>query len=208
MNKREQPGNEFVPLVSDALRNRLLHTDLRGLALDDRQRDAVDKQDDVRPDRLRAAGALHAELGGDVEGVAPPVSPVDVLQVEAPGIALDGLLQGRPQRDQVIELLIGLQQAVVLDVPELLDRRLDVLLAEEILAPPVLNPVDLLEPLPENPLQDHLPGLPLPLPERLLRLQVGKPQIHQYLERRDLGEIFLVEAEAVHVYTLESFVTF
>ena len=131
------------------------------------KRDAVDEQHDVRPGRFRAAGTLHAVFGGHVEDIPLPVAPVDVVQVEALGIALDGLFQGRSQGDQVVDRLIGLEQAVVFDVLELLDGRLDVLLAEEKLPPLVVDAVEPLELLAQNPFQQDVAGLSLPRGKRL-----------------------------------------
>ena len=41
--------------------------------------------------------------------------PVDIVHVEAFRVALDGLLHGRPEGEQIVNGLIGLQQPVVFD---------------------------------------------------------------------------------------------
>ena len=88
---------DIRPLIADALGDGLFHFHLGGFALDHRHGDTVDKQDNIRPRCLVAAAALHAEFGRHMKDIPFPVLPVDIVQVEALGIALDGLLQGRAQ---------------------------------------------------------------------------------------------------------------
>jgi len=90
--------------------------DIRRFALDHGKGNAIYKQHDIRPDGLDAAGPTHSEFGSDMEPVVAPVLPVDVAQIEAPGIGLDALLQSGSQGDQVIDGFVGLLEAVELDV--------------------------------------------------------------------------------------------
>ena len=144
----------------------LLHLLRRRLALDHRQGDAVDEQDDVGPRGLVAPRALDGELGRHVEDIVLGMLPVDVAKVEALGVALDGLLQRRAQREQVVDVLVGALQPVVAHALELLDGGLDVLLAEEVLAALVGDAVDALELLAENLVQQDIAGLPQASGER------------------------------------------
>ena len=196
----KQARDVFVALVADGLRDGLGHLDLRRLALDHREGNAVDEQYDVRPTGLDAAGALHGEFGGHVVDVVRPtcrkVAPVHVVQRETLQVTLDGLLQRHAQGQQVVDRLVGLEQPVIFDVLQPLDGALDVLLAEEIRAALVLDAVQLLHLLAQNLLQQYIAGLAATRGQRLGGRQVLVAQVDQHLQGRNLGEVFLVEAEA------------
>ena len=192
----EQARDVLVALVADGLRDGLGHLDLGRFALDHREGNAVDEQHNVRPTGLDAARALDREFGGHVIDVVSRVTPVHVVQREALQVALDGLLQRHAQRQQVVHRLIGLEQAVVLDVLQALDGALDVLLAEQVAAALVLDAVQLLQLLAQDFLQQHVAGLAAACGQRLGGRQVLVAQVDQHLQGRDLGEVFFVEAEA------------
>ncbi len=79
--------------------------------------------------------------------------PVDIVHVEAFRVTLNGLLQGRSERNQIVNGLICLQQSVVFDIFQLLDSRLHIFLAKEILTAFVTNAVYLFELVAQNVLQ-------------------------------------------------------
>jgi len=137
-----------------------------------------------------------------MKDIALPIAPVDVVEVEALGISLDTLFQSRPQGDQVVDRLIGLEQAVVLDALQFLDGGLDILLAEEELAAFVVDAVESLQLLAQNPFQKHIAGLPLPLGKGLFGWEVFVAQVDEELQGGELGEIFFVEAETGHDFLL------
>ena len=60
-----------------------LNRNLRRLALNDGERDAVHEQHDVRPRIVTLVLALDRKLLRHVEDVVSPILPVDVLQIEA-----------------------------------------------------------------------------------------------------------------------------
>ena len=112
-----------------------------------------------------------------MEYIPLPVAPIDVVQVEALGIAFDGLLQSRSQGDEVVNRFVSLEQAVVFDVFKLLDGRLDVLLAEEEFPPFVVNAVKPLELVTEDAFQQDVPGLSQTGGERLRGDRYSKPRL-------------------------------
>lgn len=193
-------GDIVVILVADRLGDRLFHLHIRRLAFDHRQRDAVDKEDDVRPGRLGAAGAGDAEFSGDVEGIPLPVAPVDIVKIEALGVTFNALLQRRPQGDQVVDRFVGLEESVVFDVLEFLDRGLDILFTKEKFAPFMVDAVESLQLVAEDVLQEDIAALALALLHDLFGGEVFVAQTHEELQGGDLGEIFFVEAETGHVF--------
>ena len=83
------------------------------LALDDHQRDAVDEQHQVGTARLVAARLFDGILLADLIAVALGMGPVDVAERVALGIAVDCLGQGRAEGQQLIDALVGRQQALL-----------------------------------------------------------------------------------------------
>ena len=96
---------------------------------------AVDEEHDVGTAGLVAAATLDHELLGYVVNVVVGMFPVDVVELKAPGVSLNRLLQAPAQAQQVVDLLVGPQQAVVHDVLQCVHGRQDVALAEGVLAP-------------------------------------------------------------------------
>src|SRR2546427_12303516 len=96
-------------MLDDGFLNGVL--DVWTLAFDHGKRNAVDEQHNIRPSGLVATRTFDAELFGDVKDVVLPVVPVDVVQRETLGVALDGLLHAPPQAQQVLDFLIGSYQA-------------------------------------------------------------------------------------------------
>jgi hypothetical protein len=138
-------GNVVVALVVDELLNALFHVDAGGLALDDDEGDAVDESDNVGATGFDAAGTLDGKFGGDVEGVVLPVAPVDVAQAVAFGVLLDGLLQAGAEGEQVVDVFVGFEQAIVFDVFEALNGFLNVGFAEVVLLAPKGDAVEFLQ---------------------------------------------------------------
>ena len=126
------------------------------------------------------------------------VAPVDIVQIEALGIPLNSLFHRCPESDEVIHRLIGSQQPVVLDIFQLLDGRLDVLLAEEILAPLVPDAVDLLELAAQDVFEQDIRSPLLPFAERLGRCKVFIAQPCQNLQSRNLGQILFICLKITH----------
>ena len=143
----EETGDLVLLLIADVLADGLtdgvLH--VRPLALDDDQGDPVHEKHDVGPARLVAAAALDDEFLGHVEDVVVGALPIDVVELKAPGVPLDGLRQALPHAEEVIDLLVGRQKAVLHDVLQGLHRSQDVALAEGILAAPEADGIQLAE---------------------------------------------------------------
>ena len=130
-----------------------------------------------------------------MEAVVLRVGPIDVIQVEAALVAFHDLFQRGPQREQVVDLLVGAHQPVVVDRLQLLNRRLDVLLAEEVFPALVVDAIDPLELFAQDPFQHNVRELPLSLGHHLLGREVGVAQVDQELEGGNLREIHLVNGE-------------
>ena len=201
----EQRGNAIVALVADHLRHRLRHVYLRCFALDHHPRNAVHKQHNIWPRcafTLRATRrAQHRKLGSHVIHIVFRVLPVDVIQRKAAYIALHRLLQRHPQREQVIHMLVGLLQAVVLHVFQPLDRRLQVFLAEQKAAAFVLNTIDALQLRAQHFIQQHIRHPPATQRQRLAWRQVTKAQLRQQLQRRNLREMLFRRLKRTHART-------
>ena len=75
-------------------------------ALDDRQGDAVHEQDDVRDVVLLVADPFDLELGRAVVGVVGRISPVDVVDLEALGVALHRLRHVGAETQEVVGLFV------------------------------------------------------------------------------------------------------
>ena len=191
----EQRRDVLVALVADHLRHRLRHLGIRRFAFDHREGDAVDEQHDVRPRRLVAARALHRKFGGDVIDVVLRIFPVDVVEREAAHRPFHRLFQRHAQRQQVIDRLIGFQQAVVLDVLQALDGALEVFLAEQVTVALVLDAIDALEAVAQYLFQQHVGEPSAAHCQCLGRRQVAIAEIGQQLQGGDLREVFFVETE-------------
>jgi hypothetical protein len=111
---------------------------------------------------------LTLELGHDVKDVPLGLLPVDVPELRALPVALDLLLDARPQHEEVVGLLVGLDQAGLGEAAELLGGLVGVSFRKLVAAPPVLDGVE----TPELGLQDrteeHLARRAAPHPERLI----------------------------------------
>ena len=106
-----------MPASTDAFLSRRLFSTTR-------EGDAVDEQDEVGP-VVTTVGALDLELGDDVVHVLVVVAervPVHVADLGALPVALDLLLDARPEHEQVVGSLVGLDQAGLRESPELLGR--------------------------------------------------------------------------------------
>ena len=66
-------------LVADILLYRLLHTDLRGLAFDDGEGDAVEKQHKIRPGVMELVPAVYCKFLGNMKQVVLRMIPVNVF---------------------------------------------------------------------------------------------------------------------------------
>ncbi len=104
-------------------------------ALDYRKRNPVDEQHDVWSPQFVRSRTFDLELIGDVVDVVLRVFPIDVLKRVATLIPVDGLLDGFPQRQQVVCLLVGLHQAVEGDVGQSIDGSSKVGLSEIVCLP-------------------------------------------------------------------------
>ena len=198
----EQCRDVLITLVADYLRHRLRHFGFGRFALDHREGNAIDEQHDVRPRRLVAAGALHREFGGDVIDIIFWIFPVDVVECETAHRTFHRLLQRHAQCQQVIDSLVGFQQAVVLHILQPLNRALQVFLAEQVTVALVLDAVDALETVAQHLFHQHIGKSPAAHGQRLRRSQIAIAEISQQLQRGNLREVFLVELKAAHAATL------
>ena len=98
--------------------------DVGGFEFDKEQGQAVDKADQVGPLGVDVSG--DPQLGDQPEVVIVGLLPVDVAQGEAFGIAADGLAQTFSQGQQLVQPLVGADQAVVQLFFEGLDGQLEV----------------------------------------------------------------------------------
>ncbi|CAH2029880.1 protein of unknown function [Trichlorobacter ammonificans] len=198
----EQFGDEVVILVANGLGDGLFYTHVGRFAFDHRQRDTVDKQDDIRPGGFVTAGACHVEFSGDMKGIALPVAPVDVVQVEALGVPFDSLFQRGAEGNQVVYCFVGFEQSVVFDVLQFLDGGLDVLFAEQEFAAFVVDAVESFQLVAQDTLKKHIAGFALALFHDLLWGEIFIAQVDQELQGWDLGKVFFVEAENGHGFLL------
>ena len=76
--------------------------------------------------------ALDLELVADVVDIAVRVFPVDVVEGTTFAITTDGLVETGAEGEEVVELFIGADQAVVRLVGEAADCLADVGFAEEV----------------------------------------------------------------------------
>ncbi|MBA7583177.1 hypothetical protein ES708_25117 [subsurface metagenome] len=118
----KQPRYFFRFLVADHLADGLVHRlalaghhQIRALALDYHQRDAIHEADQVRPAGLlaRLTHPLNRELIGDVEIVIGPVIPIDILEGEAAPVLVHSLGQAFAKGQQIIHRFTGAHQTFV-----------------------------------------------------------------------------------------------
>jgi hypothetical protein len=133
-----------------------------------------------------------------MERVLTGVLPVDIAQVEAFGIAFDGLLQRGPQREQVVDALVCALQTVVAHTLELLDGALHVLLAEQVLGAFVGDAVEALELLARDLVEDHIAEASATQGDGAFRRDVLVAETDEELQGGDLGEVLFVEGEVSH----------
>ena len=116
----EEVGDFVFALIAQHLADSLLHglfffagsVEIRAFTFDDDDGDAVDEEDNIRAAGLVAATPLDGEFLSDVVDVALRVLPINVVQAEALGIALDGLGEAGAQGEQFVDALAGGDEAV------------------------------------------------------------------------------------------------
>ncbi len=131
---------------------------------------------------------LDFELIGDVVDVVFRAFPVDVLKRVAPLVAVDGLLDGFSQSQQVVCLLVGLHQAVEGDVGQSIDGSSEVRLGELVRLSLEGNLVQLAELLDENRFQHHPAAFSASQVECLGRREIPVADLLQKLQRRQVRD--------------------
>jgi hypothetical protein len=87
------------------------HGDARPFAFHDSERDAVHEKYDIRTPRIGGMLALNVKLRADVELVSLGMRPVDKPDLEGAGDAIDGLLDGSPEQQEIGEFLVDAQES-------------------------------------------------------------------------------------------------
>lgn len=113
LGKLVQLGNVFFLLVADVLFHSLLYTDLRCFALDDGKRNAIDKQNQIRPGVVQLIAAVNGEFFGYMEQIVFRMLPVDIPQVEAENFPFaHGLWVAFAQKQRIVDLFTGAHQTI------------------------------------------------------------------------------------------------
>ena len=99
-------------------------------ALDNRQWNSIDEQDDIRCSQFVRSGPFDFELIGNVVDVVFRAIPIDVLKRIASSVPVDGLLDRFSQCQQVENLFVGLHQTVEVDVGQGINGRFEVIFGE------------------------------------------------------------------------------
>ena len=113
----EKLGDIVCLLVANHLLHGLLHGNIGCLALDHRERNAVDKQNNVRTGIVKLILAFYSEFFRHMEQVVLRMLPVDVFQIEAEGLsAAHSFRVAFAQQQSVIDLFAGVQKKVPLNL--------------------------------------------------------------------------------------------
>ena len=109
----EKLGDIVCLLVANHLLHGLLHGNIGCLALDHRERNAVDKQNNVRTGIVKLILAFYSEFFRHMEQVVLRMLPVDVFQIEAEGLsAAHSFRVAFAQQQSVIDLFAGAHQTI------------------------------------------------------------------------------------------------
>ena len=187
----EQLRDLLIPLVPELLGNGLVERvfaaePARSLALDHRERNAIDEQHGIRPPGLGRSERLHRELVGHVVDVALRVLPVDELQLEALRVALHRLRHALAEPQQLPHLLVGAHEPVIARIRERTNALPDRRRVELVRLAAILKLVDRRELLLEHGPQHHLAFLAAPQLQRLRRREQLPAQLLQQVQCRQL----------------------
>ena len=109
----EKLGDIVCLLVANHLLHGPLHGNIGCLALDHRERNAVDKQNNVRTGIVKLILAFYSEFFRHMEQVVLRMLPVDVFQIEAEGLsAAHSFRVAFAQQQSVIDLFAGAHQTI------------------------------------------------------------------------------------------------
>ena len=109
----EQLGDIVCPLVANHLLHGLIHGNMGCFALNHRERNAVDKQNNVRTGIVKLILAFYSEFFRHMEQVVLRVFPVDVFQIEAERLsAAHSFRVAFAQQQSVIDLFAGAHQTI------------------------------------------------------------------------------------------------
>ena len=123
----EQLGDVVCLLVADHLLHGLIHGNMGCFALNDRERNAVDKQNNVRAGIVKLILAFYSEFFRHMEQVVFRMLPVDVFQIEAEGLsAAHSFRVAFAQQQSIVDLLAGAHQTVGQRFVQLLHGPLDI----------------------------------------------------------------------------------
>jgi hypothetical protein len=140
-----------------------------------------------------APALFDSKLLRDVVDVALRAFPVDIVQAKALLVAVDGLLQAGAQGEQLVDALVGGDQAVEGCIGQGLDGVADVGLGEGSGPPLEDDLVVLPEPRLQHTFQDDAALFAAAQGQRLLRREVLVPPRHQQPHGGDLGDEFFFE---------------
>ncbi len=173
----------------DAQRHRLLAMVILvgPLALDHHQGNAVDEEHNIRTSRLVTAPLLHRKLVGDVVDVALGMLPVDVVEAVALAVAVDGLGEAGAQGDQLVEALVGGDEALERLIDQLLHCLADVAVAEGMLLAFEQNLIVLAQPRLQHAGEDDVAFPPAAQGQGIGRREVVPAHVDEQLQGRDLG---------------------
>lgn len=169
-------------MLGDACENRFLARAcalIGALALDDDERDAVDKDDDIGAARFITAALLRHEFVADVIDVVFGMLPVYVFEVETARIARDGLRQADAEGEQFVDLLVGADETVIRFFFEFADGVVEIGFAERNFVPLKADAVMLAQPVEQDILQNDVAELAAAFGEGVIGREVLIAQPHE-----------------------------
>lgn len=146
-------------LVADQLAIGLFQALGRALVLNDQDRNAINKGNDVAPLGLCGAGAFDSEFGRDVKDVVLGVLPIDETERVALRVAVDRLRDRRAKDKRIVDVLVGAPQALEpvgrgLEPPH---RLMSIFQIETIVPATMREPIEPHQAIHEHIVEDNVP---------------------------------------------------
>ena len=131
--------------------------------------------------------------------VAFRVLPIDVVELEAPCVPFDRLLQALPEAEQVVDLLVRWQESIIYDVLQGLHSCKDVALAERVLATLESDDVLPTKLVSKDPLEHDVRQATATSRNSLVWRDVRVPKLLEQLQRRELGDEIFLKRGGIHM---------